>query len=489
MSPKMVRDYLFSSRYFRIDLIAGLLLLFVMFAWIAVRDPKYGMPVFLGLGLAGIFFLLGPLFGFFFYFITTFFRQVPLPGSPLSLNQVLGIFFCVSWLNWFLRGRTVRPRGGTAALFMAMAVYFIINCIYADIPEEGLYYLRYVIIYAFITLALASFLHQRKSLHTLFWSMLVLTFASSLLGAFELVTGMDVLAKSTSTWMGRVRINGSAPNAIVFAYDLLFAFPIGYYLFSEHRQNGPRFVAMGFSLFISLIALATFNRQTMIITAVVWLMSALSFRNRYSRLFLGLIIIIALIMGPFVLGAMIARLQTISDLYQDRSLAMRIDSIKVGMEIVKSHPWMGVGLGNFVKVWSRYVPTGTTRIVQYDKGMKTYTDMGYNQLLTEGGLIGLTFALILFASMTIILFRLRRKAVLCNDESGVNLYSCLVIMMINFLLSSGIQDTFMYVRTWIMFGIVLAAIQKGFFARKSMAERQPGSPDAPGVIEGHPALR
>ena len=36
MSLKMVRDYLFSSRYFRIDLIAGLLLLFVMFAWIAL---------------------------------------------------------------------------------------------------------------------------------------------------------------------------------------------------------------------------------------------------------------------------------------------------------------------------------------------------------------------------------------------------------------------------------------------------------------------
>ena len=45
-----------------------------------------------------------------------------------------------------------------------------------------------------------------------------------------------------------------------------------------------------------------------------------------------------------------------------------------------------------------------------------------------------------------------------NDRGWLNLYACFILMMSIFLLSSFIQDTFLYVRTWIMFGLMLASL-------------------------------
>jgi len=149
---------------------------------------------------------------------------------------------------------------------------------------------------------------------------------------------------------------------------------------------------------------------------------------------------------------------------KDRSLALRIDGIKVGMEIIRRHPLMGIGLGSYPKVWSKYLPMGKTRTLHFMKSEERYPDMGYNQLLNEGGLIGFTLAVSFFVVLLMILWRARKRALQTGPRDLINLYSALLTMHITFLLSSGIQDTFLYVHTWIMFGLILSIGRMDFRA-------------------------
>jgi O-antigen ligase len=466
MLRKAFRDYVFTTKYYRVDVIIVLLFLFFILAIGGIKFPKEVPMGFLGLGFASITFLLGPYVGFIFYFITTFFRSIPVPGLPISLNQIIGVLFIMSWINWLLRGKVNFPRGRLALFFTVVFVYFLINCFAAEDFAEGAFHAWYVAIYFFIALSLASVVREKRHFHAIFWIVLLTTFLSSLLGFFELVSGIDILTKSGARWMGRVRINGAAPNSIVFAYQLLYAFPLGYYLFSEGSSFRSRFLALGLSIFITMIALFTFNRQTILVIGFTYFISALLYRNRYSKIFMGIVLAMFLLMGPFVMRLIWSRLQTMKAGREDRSLTLRLDGLQVGKEMVRRHPFMGVGLGCYHIMWWEYIPVGKTRILQYLKGTIRYPDIGYNQLLSEGGLIGFGITAGFFLFLLFYLWKSRKRALIEERRDMINLYSALFNILAIFLLSSFIQDTFLYVRTWIMFGLILATLHKPFQSDK-----------------------
>jgi len=457
MLRKHLKHYLFTSKVSPVELLLFLAFLFFSLAFGSMKYPKHVQLGFLGICMAGVVFLLGPYVGFTLYFITTFFRGLPLPGIPVSLNQVAGIMFVLSWMNWLFKNKISFPKGREIVFLTILFLYFLFNCFAAQDFHEGLYHAWYIGIYYFIALALASLIRTSPQYRVFFWIILLTSTVSAMLGAFEFVTGRDILTKSTALWMGRARINAAAPNSIVFAYQLLYAFPLGYCLFSEEKSLGPRFLALGLSLFITCVAILTFNRQTILLIGLVYFLSALLFKNRYSKLFMGLVILLFLALSPYILRTIWMRLQTIGQFEVDRSLTMRMDGIKVGMEMVKRHPLLGVGLGCYHILWWKYLPTGKTKILHFLKQTPRYPDMGYNQIFSEGGLIGFGLAMAFFLMLAEFLWKKRKQAVLLNDRGLINISSALFLLMAIFLLSSLVQDTFLYVHTWLMFGFILAS--------------------------------
>lgn len=454
-----------SGRVFwqRLEIAAAVIFLFWLLAYGAsFIHTKYFQFGFLGFCLTGILTLVGPFVGFLLYFPTTFFLGIPLPGVPLSLNQVMGILFVISWASWLARGKAVIEKSRPTILLSILVIYFIINCFFAEDLDSGLYHLRYLLIDFFLALAIASMMRKQSHYHTLFWIILLFTLGSALLGAFELVTGIDVFTKSGTKWMGRLRINGAAPNAIVYAHQLVFALPFGYYLFCEAKSFSTRFLALAISIFITLIALFTFNRQTIIIVFVSYFLVALVYKNRYSKLVLGIIISILLISSPIVVHQMWTRLRTIGSIKSDRSLAFRLDGIQVGLEVLRRKPLMGIGLGSYPTTWHKYLPPGKGRQIQYYKGEKMYPDLCYNQLISEGGIIGFSLAIIFFFSLLVRTWRMRQESLKGGRRDIINLHSTLLTSLIIFLLSCAIQDTFLYVSTWVMYGLILAKQQKDF---------------------------
>jgi O-antigen ligase len=433
------------------------------------RAPEAAALVLLAFIITIFFFILGPVFAFFFYFMTTFFQTIPVPGLALSGNQIAGFFFIFAWLHWLSRKKVTLPRGGFFHFLIFVVIYFSFSALSGDDFKAGAQHFFYLVLYLVLAIVVSSIIRDERSLKKILWIMLIVTGLSSLMGLAEFVTQHDLLAKTSAYWHGYLRINGTAPNSIVFAYNSIYAFPLGYYLFSESKTARLRLLAIALALFINVVGLLTFNRQTIVYVAVQLMVMPILFRNRYNRVFLLTIGFVLIFVAPFVVPPLARRLETILQEKKDYSVTIRHDNLLVGLEIVKKKPLLGIGFGSFPTSWQKYLP-GTTYNLQFDRESKHYPDFGYNQLLSETGIIGFAIAIILFMTIVVIAWRIRRTSLREGNHARANFASIILGMMSTFLLANFIQDTFLYIRTWIMFGLMLALTRGEFDATPTHKE-------------------
>jgi len=447
------------------ELAAVALTSLVAIAFLCGRYPAHAPYIIAALLISAVFFLLGPFVGFLLYFPTTFFQTIPIGTYPISLNQFAGLAFIISWISWEWRKKITIPRSRYFTLLVVIFAYFALSALTGEDFEAGLAHFWYLAIYLLVAIVVGSMLKDEKTVKIFFWLVLLVTFLSSCIGFIEFVFNTDLFEKSRAFWKGRIRINSTAPNSIVFAYNSLYAFPFGYYLFSETRRNFPRFTALMIALFINVIALCTFNRQTIILIMIEFVLVAILFKNKYTKLFLTLIVIMAIVSAPFLITRVFTRLQTITEISRDYSILTRHDGFLIGKEILRQKPLFGIGFGSFPTTWPRYLPDNTY-LLQYDKLAKHYPDFGYNQILSETGIVGLAIALVFFYLTLRLLFIKRRQGVNKQRHDLANYASALLVLMAVFLMASFIQDTFLYVRTWIMFGMILALSKPQLFRIK-----------------------
>jgi O-antigen ligase len=447
--------------------ITGAAIVWAIFLFFALqRAPILTAFAVLALTIVAFFFILGPVYAFCFYFATTFFLTIPLQEFPVSGNQIVGFLFIIAWLHWFLRRKTSLPRGRFFLFLTCIVIYFSISALTGEDFNAGAQHCYYLVLYFVLAMLISSLIRDDRSLKKILWIMLIATGLSSLIGLAEFVLQTDLIIKAPAYWHGYLRINGTAPNSIVFAYNSVYAFPLGYYLFSESRTQRLRFAAIALALLINAVDLLTFNRQTMIFIAVQFLVMPFLFKNRYNRVFLTGLTLVILLTAPIALPTVASRLGRLFEKTRDRSVAMRHDTFLVGLEILKSKPLLGIGLGSFATRWQKYLPS-TTYNLQFDKEGKHYPDFGYNQMMSETGIIGLAIMLIFFFTIVRMAWKIRRKSLREDDHARANFASIILGMMSTFLLANFIQDTFLYIRTWIMYALMLA-LTRGDFKSNTM---------------------
>ncbi len=447
------------------ELAAVALASLVAIAFLCSRYPAHAPYIIAALLTLSVFFLLGPFVGFLLYFPTTFFHTIPIGTYPISLNQFAGLAFIISWISWTWRKKITIPRSRYLTLLVLISGYFALSALTGEDFEAGFAHFWYLAIYLLVAIVIGSMVKDERTVKIFFWLVLLVTFLSSCIGFIEFVFNTDLFEESRAFWKGRFRINATAPNSIVFAYNSLYAFPFGYYLFSETRRNFPRFAALIIALFINVIALFTFNRQTIILIMVEFVLVAILFKNKYTKIFLTLIVILGIVSAPFLITKVFTRLGTIMEISRDYSVLTRRDAVLIGMEMLRNKPLFGIGFGSFPTTWPSYLPDDTY-LLQYDKLGKHYPDFGYNQILSETGIVGLTIALVFFYLTLRILFMMRREGINKQRRDLANYASVLLVLMAVFLIASFIQDTFLYVRTWIMFGMILALSKPRLFPER-----------------------
>lgn len=439
----------------------------IIITYLMMKFTGYAIPFFFGLFSLILLSFLGPFICFIPYLATTFFVPTRIYADyPITYNQVCGILYLSSFILWYFKRI---PKLHSKIIFKILSLltfYFLINALTGDDIKEGATSSVYLVLYFIICITIALQFREISVVKKYFWAILILTSLAGLVGLFEFATGIDLLTKSNSTWNGHPRINAMSPNAIVYGCSMMWAAPIGYFLFCQSKSTKWRILSLLLAIFCVMIALLTFSRQIYIYLFSTLITIAYFVRNRYSKKFIVFLAIMGFLSSGFIGQFLYVRFTTASKHEKDASLAFRMDGVQITKKVLSEKPFMGLGLGSYPTSWQNYLP-GNTLIIHFYKTFKRYPDFGFNQLLVEGGYIGFFLSIFLFLAIIFFLIGAWKQArgdmmIVRSDYIGT-----LIVIMTMFLLQNMIQDTFLNIKTWMMFAFVLALEDKTFLQEKS----------------------
>jgi putative inorganic carbon (hco3(-)) transporter len=169
------------------------------------------------------------------------------------------------------------------------------------------------------------------------------------------------------------------------------------------------FNKLSISLFMITIIL-TMSRSSWLALTVSYLILLVHFRFAHrnkSQNRMGLFSKPIIKMFAFILSASLLcvfmvflipqikdRFASLGDLKEDLASNKRISFYKVGLNIIKDFPFIGVGIGNYTSISDRYAPVGMDPI-----GSKIHLHNLYLQIGVETGLLGLLAFLLFLGSV------------------------------------------------------------------------------------------
>lgn len=417
-------------------------------------------PILAGLIATALVFL-GPLAALAAYFGTTFFGALTIPGVPFSANQAVGILALAAWGLWLVAGRLTWPRGGLAWLLALISIYYIINALLGQSEKHALISARYVALCEVMAFVLLTSLRRPAHWSLWLWLVVLLSSAIALIGLGEFVTGMDFYPQGR--WgvapLRQNRIDGVSQNAIMFSYNNLWAAGLGMYLALESPRKWHRAFAAALTALLLLTALLTLNRQTPFIMLLMFAAALALFRHQLVRPLTIAFFIVGLLLSPLLAAEFGKRFQETGRLTHDPSYALRRDKTLVMKEMIRQHPWFGIGIGAFPEVWPRYLAEDLW-FLQNVKPRVHYPDLGYFQMLSETGLVGFGLQALLVGVLAWRLWKRRRRALENGTRAVANLCAALLVLLVHFLVAQLMQDIFFFSRTWWLFAMMIVVIAR-----------------------------
>lgn len=440
-----------------------------LFALISFAAVRYGGPLALGgilaLALLTVVLAIHPFVFFAMYYVALFFADTKVPGLPLSINQIIALLFIISWVGLWFRGQTIRVRSRLMPWLTLLAVYFTVNALLGESAPHGQVMARYVVIYYGLAILIAACLRSERAIYAYAWIIVTLTFLAAVAGlieAFERGTFFAFAGKITDA----VRVKGAASTANVYGWNLIFAFPFAFFLFSQMRRKVSRAAVLAMGLFILFVSLLTLSRQTMVLVVLLLVVCSRVFRYPSRRqVLLGVTVFIALA-ATLAAPALVARFLSVTRLSRDYSYLERRDSILICLEVIKARPIFGVGLGSYTAVWRQYLPPDySTFFAQYIEPTRPRApDQGYLQITAEGGVVGLAVFLVFVLAVGRRIWCIRKEAAKRDDPLAYNLAALVLALMVQFLATTFTDDTFLYVRVWLIYPLALLLDERMLWA-------------------------
>jgi len=195
-----------------------------------------------------------------------------------------------------------------------------------------------------------------------------------------------------------------------FAGTLAATSALAYFTF-QSDQSSKHLKILSFFCFISFIGgvILTESRSGFLTLSVV-LLACVLLDKRRLRIVVPLSIVLALLFLR-VSGSYFDRLSTIVNYESDTSAMGRIATNKAAINMMKSHPLLGIGAGNFNYFFLDYTPDELKQWVRPGKSIHNI----FLQTGSETGLIGLTIFTLIIVSSLIDVIRLRKRCL--KDDS------------------------------------------------------------------------
>ncbi len=307
-----------------------------------------------------------------------------------------------------------------------------------------------VCILVFLIMALAN---SEQRLKYLLYAIMGSTLVSGLFVIGDWVAGSqllpDIEGAAISTWENVYRSSGASKEAPTLAASMLLA-GTTLALILAAREPRTRVLTVPTVAFGTMAIFFTLTRHTTATYFIMLLWFLLKFRKNYSfalmTVIFGLVVIATLQVLPGALGD---RFEILLDPGQDRTVLRRISYHVIGLDLLSTNGFFGIGIGNFPGAFSdfeyRWVPGRTAS----DRPLHNI----YLQVAVEVGILGF----VLFISLLLLCLQnlgaLRRH---CTSQSLQTVSEALQFSFVSILIQAAFLSSTFNKYLWFFIGMTLA---------------------------------
>ena len=364
-----------------------------------------------------------PFWGFLVYVALVYLRPVDLfPVLAQIKLQTLILFFLLIllFLNHFVFGRKGLEIKGLDIIILAFLMVMFISVFKSIWISESLnYFFEYFKLFVFYLLA-SYIIKTEKQLK---WFILIVIFCMVFvciiqiytyltigltrttgiggygihIGPINLSTGRSIGPVSESVYgVGGYSLSFLG-NASELGLAILIYFPFAYYFYMVFNSKVFKRAIMVIMGIFCISLILTGSRGAAV--GALFMVLAMFIKSKHKLRIATIGLLIGLIALPILPQKYVARIESISDYEVDESANIRIALWKAGLKMVRDHPLLGVGVGNFSTAYgSIYREVGSSNL-----WWKPHNN--FIQVSSEMGLLGL----IAYFSIMVFIFRENRK--------------------------------------------------------------------------------
>lgn len=239
-------------------------------------------------------------------------------------------------------------------------------------------------IYGFLLQIVSEELKDRRHLKRIIMAIILGLYLSSLDGIYQLAFGKDFFRNQPyDSVIGLARLKATFPHTNIFAAYLALFLPVGTAL-TLYYLKGKRRILLGLLTALGVYCLIfTFSRGAIFGFATAILLTAIIKRSKLVLLALA----IALIITPLLLPKSISNwIKTTDSVWEVLLNKERINIYKTSLNMIRSHPVIGVGVNTYCLNYQKYKIKETSG---FTGDARYYAHNIFLHMAGEIGLLGL----------------------------------------------------------------------------------------------------
>lgn len=200
-----------------------------------------------------------------------------------------------------------------------------------------------------------------------------------------------------------------------FAESIVAILPLAFVFYEESRKKITKFAFLGIVAAMAGGVILTYSRGGFLALAIVLLFLFLQTKKKVAMAIFGIIILLLFL--PHIGQKYKDRIGTIETYEEDSAAMARVATYGAGINMIKDHPIIGVGAGNFNYLFSYYCPS---ELLKYGGEGISIHNM-FLQIFSETGFLGGGFFVLVIMGCFLTVHRLNRMNKYVPYEKRVNL--------------------------------------------------------------------
>jgi O-antigen ligase len=346
--------------------------------------------------------------------------------------NAIAVLVTLAWLGTFLAGRRgitlLHGHRRLLLLIIGFCLWATLSVAWASRPGDAGSEAAYWWLAGLVFLVLLTTLRNFWDVNVIVLAFVAGAVISVLIGIATGSLSASDTAMSQTAIQGRFTGGGGDPNVQAAGFVAAMFLILG--LLSVYRTSRARIALTAAFVTVGLGFFATESRGGLV-ALLIGTVAALFIAPRQRRQILRLLFMVAAA-GAILVAATPGSLTRITDISGGTS--GRSDLWRVAWEVFKSHPVVGVGVGNFQVVENHYVlRPGAINRIQYITDVPYLVHNTYLQFLAETGVIGLLAFLVVVIAVLVSAYQAARRLDLLGERRQADLTRAIMMGTIGML--------------------------------------------------------